>query len=316
MFRFNQGNSMLLSCSHSLSSRWCNRGAYNSIASFAVPFFFILSGFYLYNENVQIDLISKKIVRAARMCTYSTVFYLILDLVFFAIENHQINFWIKKVFNLKVIIKFLLFNDLSIIHAGHLWYMFALLYIYIVYYLFVKIMRGSIGKEGLYISFILLLVKIALYKINFNWHYTENWLITGIPLMMIGFLIAKFNFRYSIKVSYLVCLLSFILLMNYFDYDCLSLLGSIFLAGVIFVYGLLNEYAGCESLSLFGRSCSQYVYIIHVAIGRVIVYLSNFLEAVRYRQTMIYFITLIVTCMLSIMMAYFSRYTKKKERIS
>ena len=99
--------------------------------------------------------------------------------------------WMKKIFSLGWFVRFLLLNDLSNIGAGHLWYLYALIYVYILYYVL-------LSKENTYrrlevplliVSIFLIVIKLVLFARGVNWHYTENWLITGFPFVSIGYLI-------------------------------------------------------------------------------------------------------------------------------
>ena len=99
----------------------------NCIAQFAVMYFFMVSGYYL--RGVDKDKLKKRIRHIGLLCLISTLLYLLIDYVLFSIFGHS-DSWIKIRFSLGRIVRFLVVNDLSNISAGHLWYLYALLYIY------------------------------------------------------------------------------------------------------------------------------------------------------------------------------------------
>ena len=118
-----------------------------AISRFCVPFFFMVSGYFCYSESHKVEYFKKiKHIAIITLCTF--IFYTILALVF----ERDISVTSKEV------IDWLLFND-PIIIVGQMWFLFALLYVYVVFALIEKL---NLTKYTLYIVPVLCLAYISL----------------------------------------------------------------------------------------------------------------------------------------------------------
>lgn len=99
------------------------------IARTAVPMFFILSGYFIY--DVSKYKIKKRIKKTFNLMIIANIFFAIWS-IFVNYHNLRYDF-ISETFNMKNIINFLVFNNS--IYRGHLWFIGALLYCHILYFL-------------------------------------------------------------------------------------------------------------------------------------------------------------------------------------
>ena len=110
--------------------------AIDSIARFAVPLFFISSGYFCFNNSP--DKIKVKAIRIAKMFLWATVMYHFVNLAFFVLQGKQdaIIPYITGIVNFETIWRFL-FTNLPY-SSTPLWFLIALVYTYAVHYLVVK----------------------------------------------------------------------------------------------------------------------------------------------------------------------------------
>lgn len=272
-------------------------GGINSIAQFAVLYFFMVSGYYL--RGVNKDKLKKRIRHIGLLCLISTLLYLLFDYILFSISGHFGN-WMKIRFSLGWLVRLLAINDLSNISAGHLWYLYALLYVYILYYLLSpeENIYRRLDIPLLIASIFLTIIKLVLFARGVNWHYTENWLFTAFPFVSIGYLVNKLKLP-KIKWGYgfLIILLILVGYANGCKWG--SLLGCIILSLFLLVLAIQYPTILNNGISRFGLKCSQNIYILHVAIGRLINIICDYLLKTRGNGTLIFLMTTVISCLVA-----------------
>lgn len=110
--------------------------AVDSIARFAVPLFFVSSGYFCLNNST--DKIKAKAIRIAKMFLWVTVMYHFVNLAFFVMQgkNAEIVPYIIGIVKFETIWRFLLTN--LPYSSTPLWFLIALVYTYAVHYFVVK----------------------------------------------------------------------------------------------------------------------------------------------------------------------------------
>lgn len=158
-------------------------GLVESVNRWAVPLFFTVSGYYCYKANG--IAIKRKIVHIAKIILASAAIYLVVALVmnlsdlsvFFRSELSPIN-----------IAAFVLVNSPVIIN-GHLWFLFALIYVYIAYWILSAsgwLKRSYILIPILLVCYFCLSYGSRLMGMNLEGGYWRNWLFEGIPFFLLG----------------------------------------------------------------------------------------------------------------------------------
>lgn len=108
----------------------------NNLAAFAVPLFFMVSGYF--SSNVKKEKISRSIKHIVALILFAYTINLVR--IFFQ-KNFNIGntiLYLKEITTDKMhIIRFFLINETYI--SGVAWFLFALLYCYVVYYLFIRL---------------------------------------------------------------------------------------------------------------------------------------------------------------------------------
>lgn len=149
----------------------------------AVPCFFIISGYFLYQEDEQsLQRIKRSFVKVGTILLWSSVLYALFKLITTSIN-----------ISYRDIIDFVLFNVNPF--GYHLWYLSAYMYVLVIFYICVK---EHVVNLLFIVSPLLLLADLILGKyslltlgIELNYIYIRNFLFVGIPYFSIGVFIKK-----------------------------------------------------------------------------------------------------------------------------
>lgn len=267
--------------------------AIQAISRFCIPFFFMVSGYFcfrpiLQNVECQINIdsdkrddcqrIRKKVLHIAKITLFATLFYLAFVLILQAIFHNQ-TLTITK----KQLLSWVVFNTPKVI-AGQYWFLFALLYVYIVYGV---LERFNMRKFAYIMAAVLFVVYICLAQgahiadIMVPNKFYRNWLIEAFPYFMLGHWIHEYQDEIHISnkaliaiiiVTTLSCWLERWIMKRDFGVNIVTI-PQVF---ALFVYGVKNPTKHESAMQRFGRDCSMLVYIIHPAIWHTldIVYLQ------------------------------------------
>lgn len=252
----------------------------NVLARFAVPLFFLISGFYSYKATP--EKIKKRALHIIKLFIFAAVcytLYKILPLLFSGDFNGVISH-LKQYISPLSIIHLLFFN---ISHSSaHLWYLLAAIYVYAIFY-FVSV--HQINEKTIFvISFSLLLLHIfsgeilSVFGITVPLIFVRNFALMGIPFFALGLFAKKHEHRiknipnYIIVIAGMIGIIETILSRFLFGQNELFI-GSLFILFAIAVCfikypcikvlpaGILNELSGCNT----------YIYIFHIMVSSCIV---------------------------------------------
>lgn len=322
--------------------------AVQAISRFSVPFFFMVSGFFSSRINYSKENNTKrtniivnnyKVKHIAVITFWSCLFYLAWTLFrFFAFRDVSLS--ISK----SEIVIWLLFNQPAVI-AGHLWFLFALLYVYI----FVSIIDNTKAKNYQYILGLVALVAlyilgqaIHVFGIRFyvpgfiksfvnislpetvsvpNFLY-RNWLIEGFAFFMLGRWLKENGNNLTMSnrmviilfvVSSILCLVERKLMGRDFGVNIFTLPQVLSL----FLYAINNPNGHEGFMQRIGRDCSMIVYIVHIFIWQVlaIFYRSIGLDSSKIALYLLPVLVVIFSIALSVMYNRIiaSRLTLKKR---
>ena len=242
---------------------------------FAVPVFFMISGYYLYKDNInkneKLATLLRKAKKIFKLLLVSELIYLVIYLIkiffgyadfnslYFSVKDILINIFTGTFFN------------------GTLWFLYAMLYAYFILFIMEKFDLNKPNKNYVIIAFTILFIhiilRIILKKYNFyDIRLFRSALLYGLPFMMIGYFKKNnniFNNR-NIKITlimffagYFISGGQYLVFKQSLDQDFGSILSSL----ALFTY-FINPYNKTISkiISYIGERLSLYVYIIHLAI--------------------------------------------------
>lgn len=238
----------------------------SNLARIAVPIFLLISGFYCYGNSK--EKISKKIKHILTLIIISNLIY-----VLYLIISGNIQY-ILGIFNPKNLIKIIFFNDNPF--RTHLWYLNAVFYCYIIYYIFYKIIQeknNKIRKVGLLSAILLLIsyVLISMFYINMDradkTFIIRNFIFVGFPFFVIGRMINKyqiFNMISNKKIYIIMIISTALMILESYFYLSELYIGNIFLAISIFTFCIKNPLIFKEKiLEKIGEKYSIYIYYTH-----------------------------------------------------
>lgn len=166
----------------------------DSVARFAVPLFFFVSGFFSY--GITIERIKKRIIHVLKLFFVATVIYTIRNLAVLLIQNNTqgiVEYFLNYA-NIKTLVKLFVFNWAV---ASGLWHFLALLYVYIIFYFITKFAVRDKSVFGF--TFFLLGMHLFLGEVCTVIGITvppvliRNFLLFGVPFFGIGLLIKKYE---------------------------------------------------------------------------------------------------------------------------
>lgn len=176
-----------------------------TLARFAVPMFFAVSGRFLLHEheNMEAVLIRKsariRLIHTVRLTFIALGVYTLYSLIYMLCCGTGFSGWIHEKYNFFEFSRLVLFGSGKFIYDysytfDHLWYLFALIYVYFLIWIFAGAVRRMSGwlifLPGSLLMFGELLQKIypvRIFGIGIStWYVMRNWLFIGIPFVMLG----------------------------------------------------------------------------------------------------------------------------------
>lgn len=259
---------------------------------FAVPVFCMVSGFYLFSPDASVSEKTQRLRRKIRHIFRMTVAASLLYLGYLLVSRKLLDgasvkgMWIEY-FNLRDTVMWLLFNRVS--YASHLWFLYALLYVYLILYGLVRSQKTWAQKalQSDLLPFALACGGISLRFLAYFspaqiWYFSvadiafyRNWIFTGLPFVLMGYGIRRHLPRLkccSIRAAAALCGGGMVLtvaewklyLALFHTYPDLYF-GTVVLSVGLFVLAVLRPAWGQGTvLAKFGRQFSMPVYLSHL----------------------------------------------------
>ena len=147
------------------------------LAQFAVPIFFMISGYFLYSQDREwtVKTLRRRAKRILWLCTWTTVLYWLITTRKTIIMNNCLLGGDNSLELLWLVLRFIFLQDVDFSGGGHLWFLWALLWSYII--------LGFINHFGLWKQAhnslpVLLVIMVMLHVLRsyygWSWHSTGN----------------------------------------------------------------------------------------------------------------------------------------------
>ena len=263
----------------------------------------------------------RKIIHIGKIVVYSCLFYLAWFLCqFFFFKGQHINITIYSV------AAFLLFN-LPIGISSHLWFLFALLYVYVFYYIICRFRITRLAYPlavCLFVVYFILAQGAWLIGIDVPNCVYRNWLVEGFPFFMAGMWIHKHKERITLSnvliitivfVSSFLCLIERQIMGRDFGVNICTLPQ----VTALFLYAIKNPERHVGLLQRIGRDCSMLVYILHMFVWSLLakLYDSIGISQSILAQYLLPVLVVIVSIVLAILLNWmFSRFKKDPKKVS
>ena len=162
-------------------------GIVRLLSGFAIPAFFILSGYYVLDNkrDVRMEKTLRKIKRTALCFAFVFLFYVVINLVLIILHFEGFEFSKRMLF------EFVVLNVWHLMVGNNIWFIQAMLYAYIVIFVADKLKLMRFYKIFLIIIFVIMLITgefAGALRFNiFGYPYIPgNWLTRALPYILIG----------------------------------------------------------------------------------------------------------------------------------
>lgn len=243
---------------------------------FAVPFFFMVSGYYVYSRDTQkvLSRLPGKIKHIAILLIGTEITYLVWHIIQSAINAgiEGVANWFFNTFTISKFVQLLLFQTTPIGDVS--WFLVALLLCYIVTYFIAKY---NLWKMTSGMIPVLLMINIVLgeivpfWGINSQWYWCSNFWVLGFPFYAMGFWIRRNQEnlcqKCSVKRIVLIVIMSIILITieRIITNASQFFVGNFFMALALFLFSVKYPtiFKTRSFVENIGEKYAFYVYILH-----------------------------------------------------
>lgn len=253
----------------------------NTIARFAVPIFFMVSGYFNYSASK--EKLKSRVLKLLKIFAISSVLYIAYDNfenLYINGNNNFIEYNLAKL-NLQNIFNLVVFNFTHFIYS-HLWFILALMYCYIF-----RILTKDKKVEKIY-KYIPILIIVG-YVLNIYFltkslsmvYLTRNWILMGVPFYILGHLIkgntnkitkiSKLNIIFLAIAGLVLSVIERLILKSNNIWRLEIYIGSIIFAVSIFILAVKEpKLINIKLFKTIGEKYSLNIYIIHYLIIEIL----------------------------------------------
>lgn len=177
----------------------------------------------------------------------------------------------------KKAIVFLFLNDSPF--RTHLWFLNALLYCYIIVYMYKKYIKKEFYNVAFLIGAIFLISCYIIISIIFMQTHTNkiylirNFIFIGLPFFYIGNYIRRTEISSKIKNKSLIVIMIISIIMLFIEaklYISEMYIGNVIFAISVFIFSIKNPNIKLKILEIIGDKYSLYMYILHPMLKDII----------------------------------------------
>ena len=282
----------------------------DGLSRFAVPFFFLVSGYYSYRINA--EKIKKRIVKILTLFIFSAICCAAFEIIVLLKYNTaELSIILNKFAELCTYVNLFVFN-LPVI-SGHLWYLLAILYVYVIFYFVTKF---HIKERVIFIVSLFLLVAhivlgegLSLFGITLPIPYVRNFALMGIPFFSLGLFVKKYENRFKKLPNYMVFAFSLIGVVETVFSRCFFGSNEFFIGSLFILIALVCVFIKCADIkypafltSLEG--CSTYIYVFHLIITKALLIIYGMVGIDIYSSVTLENLHPIVVCVAATVFAY------------
>ncbi len=311
-----------------------------ALARFGVPMFFAVAGKYLLtSDQCSVSSIRttmwEKIKRLIITTLSLLVFYTLYSLLYSLAVGYGFREWLAEKYNTFELSRLILFNSGKFIYDftysfDHIWFLLALLYVYILVAIFASKVRKWAGGLtvilliGLFIGELLqTYYPIRPFGISVStWYVVRNWLFVGVPFTMLGFWFNEKGKHFILLQSAMVDITIIfsgiiITVIEYFVFGSKE----VYLGSLLIVIGCLYisesiYVTGNNKLEFIGRYLSANVYYMHVFVISFFGFIIDHTNADLYGNVLFMYVRPVIVVMLTIIISLLMYYLgcNKMER--
>ena len=166
------------------------------LARCAVPFFFMISGYFCYYEGKTAeDKKPSKILHILKLFFISLLFYLVWEYIMKFLSGEDTGEWLKELTDSSHLKEFALYNSTSVVRA-HLWFLPALIYCYAVDFFVEKWKLRKAAYCCIPVLLAMLLWRAEFCRFFGGFYHTmeyRNFLFTGFGFYLTGQMIHEYQ---------------------------------------------------------------------------------------------------------------------------
>lgn len=242
-------------------------GAYiKAIARIAVPIFLIISGYYTFENNRDMELkrIRLSIRKTAKLAIVVLLIYSVANCVNSISVGKSPFSWLASHLSVSDMIGLIVFNHSAFITAI-MWYFLALLYVYFIVLSAIKLELLNILICSTPLWLVLNIFSGEIMK--WPWYISGNFLLTGLPFFLVGYWIHKENICEKLARANLWGILIFGMLLTMIEVTVFGniyvYIGTIFSAFSIFCLSFKYIMYKQNFFTIIGERLSTYIFILH-----------------------------------------------------
>ena len=294
--------------------------AVDALARFAVPFFFLVSGYYSY--QISCEKIKKRIKNILSLLIVSMASYTAFEIITLLKYNRDgLAAFFGKYTELSTYVEFFAFN--APVHFGHLWYLLAIFYVYIIFYFATRL---RVKEKAIFtVSLALLLLNLllgeglSLFGVVLPIPAVRNFATTGIPFFALGLFVKKYEDKFRSIPNFVTPLFVVIgalesVISAYLFGTKELYVGSLFVLTAIICVFIQRTNVKCPALLTALEGCSTYIYIFHIMIATVIFIIYGVLGIDIYSSVILENLHPVIVCVASTVFAYILIKVLKKCR--
>lgn len=260
---------------------------YFPVYRLAVPMFFMISGYFNYNDSEEVCLNKSKIFikRCVKYMLIGFLIYIVYDFIGCYINGNGVGYFFTTLFYENFFHEFFILNR-PITYSGYqLWFLIALFVVSLLHYLIVKFKKQKwyyfIVPIGIAIFLFFSGYMRLLQNTDMPIRFTRNALVFGLPMFALGYSMAKFNFHKKSWFKYIYLALG-VLFFFLQVLESKIIVMEMYFSTILSAVFLLQFFLGLKPIKCdwyynwFGKSMSFYVYILHVAVGITLGQLFSF----------------------------------------
>lgn len=297
---------------------------------FAVPFFFMVSGFFTLNASK--DKLKKKALNLLKLFGVASAIYITLFLMQHCVilEEYSLQAGYEKIFCKETFHDLIIYNNTG--YGEHLWFLPSLIYCYIFKYL-----TTNTKFKKLYKFIPLLLISTYIYVVYACMHnerhifYYRNWYAMAIPFYMLGATIRMYKDKLvKIQTKWLVLATGIGFASMFVENTIYRMINKkltleYYIGTVLFLIPLFilvvkkpNIFSKFKMLSFIGEKLSLYVYIYHYLFIEIIFHIYGKLNKIVYRKEiksiLILSVSLLFALLIYVIKEQIQKLKKKKEQ--
>lgn len=277
-------------------------GILQTMCRFAVPLFFMISGYFCYGDNKEIveKKLPGKIKRIFWINLAGCFYYFLVQMAIalFGDSHGSIKDVIEKLhmmFNKEAMVNWLVFNKDPFINI--MWFTSALLYCYLLFWVInhFNLYPLFYGLIPTLLAFHFVIGNVlALFGNEIPEIYFRNFLLFGLPFFMLGNWLHKHKTRVLEKFTVekcrgMICLGLFLGIGEWFLMGKREIyLGSLLVVVCVFLLALYQPEKKEKSIiTKIGMKYSLFVYIVHCSVATV---MERFADKLIVAETTIYYV--------------------------